>query len=127
MTILERFSKQLTAIEYPKEKTSWNIAGIIKGQNAFYKFDVREMFEMPNGTPAQSGRLDTKAQKMVLEGAKQWLIIDLEELHEYIRRENKMKVYVNDLISDLEWTIFLPKNQYNKSHGIKRSKISSRY
>lgn len=110
MTILERFSKQLTAIEYPKEKTSWNIAGIIKGQNAFYKFDVREMFEMPNGTPAQSGRLDTKAQKMVLEGAKQWLIIDLEELHEYIRRENKMKVYVNDLISDLEWTIFLPKN-----------------
>ena len=47
---------------------------------------------------------------MVLEGDKQWLILDLEELHEYIRREKKMKVYVNDLISDLEWTIFLAKN-----------------
>ena len=45
--IVERFAKKLTAIEYPKEKTSWNIAGIIKGQNAFYKFDVREMFELP--------------------------------------------------------------------------------
>ena len=110
MTILERFSKHLTAIEYPKEKTSWNIAGIIKGQNAFYKFDVREMFEMPNGTPAQNGRLDTKAQKMVLEGEKEWLILDLEELHEYIRREKKTEVYINDLISDLEWTIFLAKN-----------------
>tara|TARA_R110002020_G_scaffold341776_1_gene556350 strand:- start:174 stop:506 length:333 start_codon:yes stop_codon:yes gene_type:complete len=110
MTILKRFSKNLTGVEYPKEKTSWNIAGIIKGQNAFYRFDVREMFEMPNGTPAQSGRLDTKAQKMVLESNKQWLILDLEELHEYIRREKKMKVYVNDLISDLEWTIFLAKN-----------------
>ena len=110
MTILERFSKHLTAIEYPKEKTSWNIAGIIKGQNAFYKFDVREMFEMPNGTPAQNGRLDTQAQKMVLEGEKEWLILDLEELHEYIRREKKTEVYINDLISDLEWTIFLAKN-----------------
>ena len=56
------------------------------------------------------GRLDSQAQKMVLEGEKQWIILDLEELHEYIRRENKSKVYINDLISDLEWTIFLAKN-----------------
>jgi len=108
--IIHKFSKYLTAIEYPKEKTSWNIAGMIKGSNAFYRFDVREMFEMPNGTPAQSGRLDTKAQKMVLEGEKEWLILDLEELHEYIRREKKRELYINDLISDLEWTIFLAKN-----------------
>ena len=107
--IVDRFSKYLTAIEYPKEKTSWNIAGIIKGSNAFYRFDVREMFEMSDGTPAQSGRLDTKAQKMGLEGEKEWLILDLEELHEYIRREKKKEVYINDLISDLEWTIFLQK------------------
>ena len=108
--IIDRFSKYLTGIEYPKEKTSWNIAGMIKGSNAFYRFDVREMFEMSDGTPAQSGRLDTKAQKMVLEGEKEWLILDLEELHEYIRREKKTEVYINDLISDLEWTIFLSKN-----------------
>ena len=66
------------------------------------------MFELPEGL-AQDGRLDTQAQKMVLEGDKQWLILDLEELHEYIRRE-KTKVYINDLIDDLEWTIFLAKN-----------------
>ena len=83
---------------------------MIKGSNAFYRFDVREMFEMPDGTPAQSGRTDTKAQKMVLEGEKEWLILDLEELHEYIRREKKRELYINDLISDLEWTIFLAKN-----------------
>jgi len=108
--IVEKFAKYLTGIEYPKEKTSWNIAGMIKGSNAFYRFDVREMFEMPSGASAQSGRTDTKAQKMVLEDEKQWLILDLEELHEYIRREKKTKVYINDLIDDLEWTIFLAKN-----------------
>jgi len=109
MSIVDKFSKNLTAIEYPKEKSSWNIAGILKGKNAFYRFDVRKMFEMPDGTPAQSGRLNTKAHKMVIEDDKQWIILDLEELHEYIRRENKTKVYINDLISDLEWTIFLAK------------------
>ena len=108
--IVKKFAKYLTGIEYPKEKTSWNIAGMIKGKNAYYRFDVREMFEMPDGTLAQKGRLDTKAQKMVIEGEKNWMIIDLDELHEYIRREKKRKVYVNDLISDLEWTIFLAKN-----------------
>ena len=51
-----------------------------------------------------------KLKRMVLEGEKQWIILDLEELHEYIRREKKSKVYINDLISDLEWTIFLAKN-----------------
>ena len=110
MTILKRFSKNLTSVEYPKEKTSWNIAGIIKGQNAFYRFDVRDMFTLPDKGPVQSGRLDSQAQKMVLEGKKEWLIIDLEELHEHIRREKKTEVYINDLISDLEWTIFIAKN-----------------
>jgi hypothetical protein len=111
MNIIERFCKNLTAIEYPKEKTSWNIAGIIKGQNAFYKFDVRDMFNLTEGTPAQKGRLDSKADKMVLEMENKWVILDLEELHQYIKKNKLTKVYVNDLISKLEWTIFL-KNKY---------------
>jgi len=107
--ILDKFSKNLTSIEYPKEKTSWNIAGIIKGQNAFYKFDVRDMFALPDGTPAQKGRIDSKADKMVLEFEDKWVILDLEELHQYIKKNKLKKVYVNDLISKLEWNIFLNK------------------
>jgi hypothetical protein len=110
MVIVDKFAKYLSSIEYPKQKTSWNIAGIIKGQNAFYKFDVRDMFALPNGTPAQKGRLDSKADKMVLEMEDKWVILDLEELHQYIKKNKLKKVYVNDLISKLEWTIFLAKN-----------------
>ena len=107
--IVERFSKYLTAIEYPKEKTSWNIAGILKDKNAFYKFDVRDMFALPDGTPAQKGRIDSKADKMALEIKDKWVILDLEELHQYITKNKLNKVYVNDLISKLEWTIYLNK------------------
>ena len=52
--IIDRFANCLTAIEYPKKKTSWNIAGILKDKNAFYKFDVRETFKLPDGTSAQT-------------------------------------------------------------------------
>ena len=107
--IIEKFSKYLESIEYPKSKTSWNIAGIIKGQNAFYKFDVRDMFALPNGTPAQKGRIDSKADKMVLEMEDKWVILDLEELHQYIKKNKVTKVYVNDLIKKLEWNIVIIK------------------
>ena len=107
--ILKNFSTHLTAIEYPKEKTSWNISGIIKGQNAFYKFDVKDMFELPDGTPAQKGRLDSKADKMVLEMDNKWVILDIEELHQYVKKNKLKKVYVNDLISKLNWNIMLKK------------------
>ena len=110
MSIIEKFSTYLTAIEYPKEKTSWNIAGIIKDKNAFYKFDVRDMFTISDGTLAQKGITDSKADKMVLEMEDKWVILDLEELHQYIKKNKLKKVYVNDLISKLEWTIFLAKN-----------------
>ena len=109
MYILERFSKYLTAIEYPKEKTSWNIAGIIKGQNAFYKFDVRDMFALPDGAPAQKGRLDSKADKMVLEIKDEWVILDLKELHNYIKKNKLKQVYLNDILPKLDWTIKLLK------------------
>jgi hypothetical protein len=107
MTIVDRFSKNLTAIEYPKEKSSWNIAGILKNKNAYYKYDVRDMFKLSNGTLAQKGRTNTKADKMVLEIDNRWVILDLEELHQYIKKNKLTKVYVNDLISKLEWTIFI--------------------
>jgi hypothetical protein len=62
---------------------------------------------LPDGTPAQKGRLDSKADKMVLEMENKWVILDLEELHQYIKKNKLKKVYVNDLISKLEWTIFI--------------------
>ena len=110
MNIVERFSKYLTAIEYPKEKTSWNIAGIINNQNAFYKFDVREMFKLEDGSLAQSNTTKTKADKMVFDIKDQWIIVDLEELHQYLKQNSIKKVYLNELISNLDWNIILPKN-----------------
>ena len=47
--ITKKFSKYLTSIEYPEKNCSWNIAGILKKSNRYYKFDVRNMRKLPNG------------------------------------------------------------------------------
>ena len=38
--MLKLFEHNLENIEYPLQKKSWDIAGIIKGHNGFYKFDT---------------------------------------------------------------------------------------
>jgi hypothetical protein len=108
MNIVDKFSKYLTEIHYPKEKTSWNIAGILKGKNSFFKYDVREMHQLSSGEWAKAGDTRTKAEKMVFEMEKDWLIIDIQELHNYLKITKLRTVYLDEL-KNLEWTIKLPK------------------
>ena len=108
--IIKRFAENLTAIEYPKEKTSWNIAGILKDKNAFYKFDVRDMQRESENHLFQTGRTDTKADKMVFEFINKWVIIDIEELHNLIKKEKIKEFNLNDLLKKLEWNIIVNKS-----------------
>ena len=107
-SILERFSKYLDSIEYPSKRSSWNIAGSIKGKNAFYKFDVRNMKQEDNRV-FQNGYLKNEAEKMVLEFVSHWVILDIEELNEYITINKLKDVDLENLLTELEWNIILPK------------------
>jgi len=109
MNALKKFSKHLKSIEYPERKTSWNIAGILKNKNAFYKFDVRDMIKLPDGTPAQKGKTNSKADKLVLEIKNKWVILDIKELFEYIKKTKISRLYLDDILPKLEWTIFIKK------------------
>jgi len=107
--ILERFKKNLKQIEYPHEESSWNIAGILKNHNAFYRFDVRDVYLLPNGKIGKEGKTDTKADKMVFENKKNWIILDLEELNKYVNNNKIKEVYIEDMLNKLEWNIIINK------------------
>ena len=102
---LNKFAKYLTEIEYPKRKTSWDIAGIIKGQNAFYKFDVRGMIKEDENRYSKTGSFSTLAEKMVFEFNNKWIILDIEELNKYVKKNKLKNLELIDLISKLDWTI----------------------
>ena len=110
MGIVERFSKNLIEVEYPIKKEHWNVAGILKNKsNQHLKFDVRDMFKFPDGLIGKHGYTNTKADKMVFESEKEWIILDIKEIHKYLRKHKKRILYLEDLIAELEWSMCIPK------------------
>ena len=108
---VEKFSKEcLEDISYPDKPTSWHVKGRLKNKsNQNFKFDVGGMINMPNNEKAKKGNILSNADKMVFEDQKYWIIIDIEELHLYLKEKKLKKVYLQDLLDKLEWNILLSK------------------
>ena len=114
MNIETRFSIHLCNIIWPtkdqKNKEHWNVSGVLKkNSNQEFKFDVRPMFQMPNNQLGKKATTASKADKIVFETDKDWVIIDVLELHEYIKKQSLTVIQFEDLLSKLEWNIYISK------------------
>ena len=104
-----KFVDNLISIKYPTEtekKELWNVSGILKNRsNQEFKFDLRPL----NKDLSKKGSFKTKADKMVFETISEWILVDIEELHNYIKQHKLKVVELEQLISKLDWNIILPK------------------
>ena len=92
--------KKATATQ--KKKELWDVEGILHNQT--FKFDLR-----PIKNNAKIGSFKSKADKMVFDIKDQYIIVDMEELHQYLKTNKLKDVHLQDLISKLDWNIILPK------------------
>ena len=104
-----KFLQNLTDINYPtsaqRKKEIWDVEGVLKNRlNQKLKFDLR-----PIKDNAKIGSFKTRADKMVFDIKDQYIIVDVEELHQYLKNKDLKDVYLQDLLSKLEWNIILPK------------------
>ena len=67
------------------------------------------MFQMPNNQLGKKGTTASKADKIVFETDKDWVIIDVPELHEYVKKQSLKVVQFEDLLNRLEWNIHISK------------------
>jgi hypothetical protein len=114
VNIEDKFSINLENIILPTEKQKntehWNISGVLKNNsNQNFKFDVRPMFSMPNGQLGKAGTMASKADKIVFETNEKWVIIDVPELHDYIKKQFSKVIQFEDLLTKLEWNIYISK------------------
>ena len=115
MSIETRFSIHLHNIIWPTEEQKnnehWNVSGVLKkNSNQEFKFDVRPMFQMLNNQLGKKASTASKADKMVFETIDEWIIVDLEELHQYIKSKTLQIIPLEDIINSLNWNIFLSKH-----------------
>tara|TARA_R100001143_G_scaffold18746_4_gene20375 strand:+ start:4118 stop:4453 length:336 start_codon:yes stop_codon:yes gene_type:complete len=108
--ILDRFAQYLTQIRYPTKKEHWNIAGVLKNKsNQCLKFDVGDMSTFSDGLLGRKGRTSSNADKMVFETEKAWVILDVSEMIQYLRKHKTKILYLEKLKTDLEWNITIAK------------------
>ena len=100
---IKRLKEVSHASERQKKRELWDIEGVLHNQK--FKFDLSPM----KGN-VKAGSFKTKAQKIVYDIKNQFIIIDTEELHQYLEDKKTKIVNLEDLISELEWNIILPKN-----------------
>lgn len=109
-TIIDKFAKCLTEIKYPIKKEHWNIAGVLKNRsNQYLKFDVRNMFNLPDGLLGKKGHTSSNADKMVFETEKAWVILDVPEICQYVKKHRAKILYFEKLMAELEWNISIAK------------------
>tara|TARA_R100001086_G_scaffold184689_1_gene103196 strand:+ start:1411 stop:1728 length:318 start_codon:yes stop_codon:yes gene_type:complete len=90
-----------------RKKELWDVEGILKNRlNQKLKFDLR-----PIKDNAKIGNFKTKADKIVFNFKDQYIIIDVEELHDYIKQNKLKDIQLEELISKLDWNIILPKEK----------------
>jgi len=105
MDFLDRLTNKKIPNQNTKTVELWDVEGIIEGvSNQTFKFDLR-----PLKNNIKGGSFKTKADKIVYDLKDQWIIVDIEELHTYLKENKLQKVYLQDLLSKLEWNIILPK------------------
>jgi len=103
---LKDFIEKLIVTNLPsdqqRQKETWDVEGILHNQK--YKFDLR-----PIKNNYKIGFFKSKADKMVFDIKDQWIILDVEELHQYLKQNELENVDLEELISSLDWNIILPK------------------
>jgi hypothetical protein len=104
------FTKLLKDKKYPKSKEGWDIEGILhKSTNRSYKYDLSPIRKFEDESVGKIGFFKTKADKMVFDFKDQWIILDIEELHEYIKENNVKNLLLDDLLKTLTWNIIVDK------------------
>jgi hypothetical protein len=107
------FVDKLSSVSYAttkqKEKELWDVEGILKNRlNVKYKFDTRPI-KKHGDYFGKLGNTKSKADKMVFKINKDYIIIDVKELHSYIKKNKLNKVHLQNLIKNLEWNICVVK------------------
>jgi hypothetical protein len=95
---------------YEKKNEIWDVKGILeKHSNREFKFDLRPIQNFNNDLFGKKGSTKTKADKMVFNTKDKWIVVDIEELHNYLKNEKIKIIYLDKILSDFDWNIIINK------------------
>ena len=110
MNFIEQLGEVKHATKKQIEEEHWHVEGIIKSKsNQKFKFDLSPIVKFEENDYGKIGYFNSKSDKIVFDFKENWILIDTEELIEYVKETQKKDINLNDLLDDLSWNIILNK------------------
>jgi len=97
----------LTNVKWNNNKT-WQIEALLKQSNQYFKFDIQFLKDFDD-KKGKLINLKSKADKILFEDDKNWILVDTQELIKYMKHHSLKEVKLEKLIKNIDWNIILPK------------------
>jgi hypothetical protein len=105
---LKFINECLTNVKW-HENSNYQVEGLLKESNQYYKFDIRYLNDFPQNKKGKLINSESKADKVLFEDDKNWILIDTQELIKYMKAYGLKKIKLEELIKNIDWNIILPK------------------
>jgi hypothetical protein len=105
---LKFINECLTNVKW-HENNNYQVEGLLKESNQYYKFDIRYLSDFPQNKKGKLINSESKADKVLFEDDKNWILIDTEELIKYMKAYGLKEIKLEELIKNIDWNIILPK------------------
>ena len=104
-----KFVKQYLSNTKWNEGEDWQVEGNIKRlSNQYLKFDIRFLKDF-NDKKGKLINSKSQADKVLFEDDKNWILVDTQELIKYMRISDLKQINLEQLLSNIDWNILLPK------------------
>ena len=105
---IEFVKQYLSNIKW-NEGEDWQVEGNIKRlSNQYLKFDIRFLKDF-NDKKGKLINSKSQADKVLFEDDKNWILVDTQELIKYMRISDLKQINLEQLLSNIDWNIILPK------------------
>ena len=105
---IEFVNQYLSNIKW-NEGEDWQVEGNIKRlSNQHLKFDIRFLKDF-NDIKGKLINSKSQADKVLFEDDKNWILVDTQELIKYMRISDLKQINLEQLLSNIDWNILLPK------------------
>jgi len=110
MNFINQLNVTKNATKKQIKEEQWHVEGIIKSKsNQKLKFDLSPIIKLKEGDYGKIGYFSSKSDKIVFEAVSQWIVVDTEELKNYVKSSNKRDFNIDELLDNLSWNLILDK------------------
>ena len=103
------FAKQYLSNTKWNEGEDWQVEGNIKRlSNQYLKFDIRFLKDF-NDKKGKLINSKSQADKVLFEDDQNWILVDTQELIKYMKISDLKQINLEQLLSNIDWNIILPK------------------